>query len=373
MFFPPCERSALLVNPKVSVIVPVYNVESYIGRCLDSLVSQTLEDIEILVVNDGSPDGSQAIVDSFVIRFPGKVVSLTKPNGGLSSARNFGLEHARGDYIGFVDGDDFVEPEMYGALYSRAQATGAEMVVCSYRVVDVNTGQDLYYRAGARRYYGRSMHDMPAVLLAVPPYAWNKLFSRRLFDESDVRFPEGKLFEDIPVTYSLMALANKIEKVQIPLYNYLRFRTGAITHSYSPRNLEMFDTLSDLVGFYKRNGLFDTYRPQLLYLNFRHVFNRFVELPEYDGVAIKQEFATRAWRHLDEHFPGWRDDPLVRERYNGQWRFWFFTHWAPLRAYAFAPRALHAIGDAAVDARVAVRRFFKRFSKARRAPLRSAR
>lgn len=361
------------VKPKVSVIVPVYNVESYITRCLETLVSQTLEDIEILVVNDGSPDGSQAIVDTFVERYPDKVISLIKPNGGLSSARNFGLDHARGDYIGFVDGDDFVQPDMYERLYQRAVSTDADMVVCSYKVVDLNTGEEIYFRAGGKRHYGKSLAEMPSVLLAVPPYAWNKLFAKHLFDESGVRFPEGKLFEDIPVTYSLMALANKIEKIPVPLYNYLRFRVGAITHSYSPRNLEMLDTLSELVAFYQRAGLFETYRPQLLFLNFRHVFNRFAELPEYDGAGIKQEFVNRAWEHLDRYFPDWRDDPLVNERYANEWRFWFFKHWAPMHAYALAPRVLHAMTDAVSNARRAVQHFLKRFSRDRLARLRYAR
>ena len=100
-------------NIKVSVIVPVYNVEKYLNQCLDSLVNQTLEDIEIIVVNDGSPDNSQSIIDDYVKRYPKKVFSYIKKNGGLSSARNFGVEKAKGEYLAFVDSDDYIKKDMY--------------------------------------------------------------------------------------------------------------------------------------------------------------------------------------------------------------------------------------------------------------------
>lgn len=93
---------------KVSVIVPVYNVELYLEKCLLSLVKQTLDEIEIIIVNDGSKDGSQKIIDDFSTKYPNKIKSFTKENGGLSDARNFGLDHASGDFIGFVDSDDYV-------------------------------------------------------------------------------------------------------------------------------------------------------------------------------------------------------------------------------------------------------------------------
>ena len=106
---------------KVSVIVPVYNVEKYLTQCLDSLVNQTLKDIEIIIVNDESPDNSQAIIDKYAKRYPKIIKAYKKKNGGLSDARNYGIERATGDYIGFVDSDDFVELDMYEDLYKAAK------------------------------------------------------------------------------------------------------------------------------------------------------------------------------------------------------------------------------------------------------------
>ena len=117
---------------KVSVIVPVYNVEAYLERCLDSLVKQTLEEMEIIVVNDGTKDNSQAIIDRYAAAYPQKVISLIKENGGLSDARNYGIPYAHGEYIGFVDSDDYLNVTMYQKLYDRAAETDSDIVVCGY-------------------------------------------------------------------------------------------------------------------------------------------------------------------------------------------------------------------------------------------------
>ena len=124
---------------KVSVIVPVYGVEEWLERCLDSLVNQTLEDIEIIVVNDGSPDNSQAIIDAYVKKYPNKVKGYIKENGGLSDARNFGIPYATGEYIAFVDSDDYVDLTMYEKMYNEAEAKGSEVVVCGYFKVNEET------------------------------------------------------------------------------------------------------------------------------------------------------------------------------------------------------------------------------------------
>ena len=124
---------------KVSVIVPVYNVEAYLERCLDSLVKQTLEEMEIIVVNDGTKDNSQAIIDRYAAAYPQKVISLIKENGGLSDARNYGIPYAHGEYIGFVDSDDYLNVTMYQKLYDRAAETDSDIVVCGYYGIDENT------------------------------------------------------------------------------------------------------------------------------------------------------------------------------------------------------------------------------------------
>ena len=130
---------------KVSIIVPVYNVEKYLAKCLDSLVSQTLEDVEIIVVDDGSKDNSKQIIDEFQTKYPDKIKSFVKENGGLSDARNFGLDRAIGEYIGFVDSDDYVTAEMFEEMHSLAQKYDAEMVICNLQKVDENRNSSKTY------------------------------------------------------------------------------------------------------------------------------------------------------------------------------------------------------------------------------------
>lgn len=127
---------------KASIIVPVYGVEKYISKCLDSLVNQTLNDIEILVVNDGTKDNSQKIIDKYVKKYPDKVKSFIKENGGQGSARNYGLKQANGDYIGYVDSDDYVELDMYEKLYNKVISDNLDIAICD----NYNVSEDYKYK-----------------------------------------------------------------------------------------------------------------------------------------------------------------------------------------------------------------------------------
>ena len=117
---------------KVSIIVPFYNVENYIEKCLQSLVNQTLEDIEILLVNDGSKDRSEEIAKQFIEKYPNKIIYLEKENGGLSDARNYAIPHAKGEYIAFLDSDDYVETNMYEEMYNKAKKEDLDYVECDF-------------------------------------------------------------------------------------------------------------------------------------------------------------------------------------------------------------------------------------------------
>ena len=118
--------------PKVSIIVPVYNVERYLEKCLDSLVNQTLQDIEIIIVNDSSPDQSQAIIDRYLALYPHLIKSYIKTNGGIADTRNFGISKVTGEYFGFVDSDDYVELTMFEQLYNEAKKQDAQLVSCNF-------------------------------------------------------------------------------------------------------------------------------------------------------------------------------------------------------------------------------------------------
>ncbi|WP_435524671.1 glycosyltransferase family 2 protein [Chryseobacterium indoltheticum] len=187
------------LTPKVSVVVPVYNVEHYLAKCLDSLVNQSLQDIEIIVVNDGSSDGSENIIQQYSEKYPGKIKAFIKENGGLSDARNFGIEKATGDYLGFVDSDDYVSGMMFAEMFNLAERYNAEMVICNIQKIDEdgNVTQKL-----------PQIPNMPekivlekyfSVFSDLSYFACNKLFKKELFAHK--RFKKGfilKIFSWFP-------------------------------------------------------------------------------------------------------------------------------------------------------------------------------
>ena len=171
------------VPSKVSVIVPVYNVEKYLSKCLDSLISQSHENLEILVINDGSTDHSEEIIRGYTQKYPDRIKAFQKENGGLSDARNFGVDRATGDYIGFVDSDDYVSPAMFEEMAVLAEKHAAEMVICNVLKVDErgNILQKLI-----------QVPEMPekidlesnfSVFSDISYFACNKLFKKSLFSE----------------------------------------------------------------------------------------------------------------------------------------------------------------------------------------------
>ena len=194
---------------KLSVIVPVYNAESYLRDCIGSLAAQTIDDYEVILVNDGSTDRSEELMEEYRQAYPEKIRCLTVENGGQGRARNLGLELARGDYVGFVDSDDWVLPEMYDKLYRKAEAEQADIVVCDIRKIyaDRSTEPLSTWREG--------------VPIASAGSACDKLFRRELIRE--IRFPEGLWYEDF--AFSAMALMRSKKTVYLPEILYM-YRCG---------------------------------------------------------------------------------------------------------------------------------------------------
>ena len=305
-------------NIKVSVIVPIYNVEDYLERCLESLVNQTLKDIQIILVNDGSPDNSQLIIDKYAAEYPDKILALVKENGGLSDARNYGIPYATGEYIGFVDSDDYLDVTMYEKMYQKAVDTDSEMVVCGYYGVNEkkNTFRQLQMANGAE--FGVSLLENPTLLYSNAPYAWNKLFKKELFERTGIRFPKGKLYEDIATIYPIMQYANRIEKVNEPLYYYILQREGAITSKVTEKTLQMFDSLALLNEHYKESGTFDLYKTQLCFINLKHTMLRFKDFHLYNDKALQKRMVKIGFKQLNQYFDNWKDNALFFDAFFGR-------------------------------------------------------
>lgn len=293
-------------RPKVSVIVPIYNVEAYLQECLESLEAQTLKDIEFILVNDGSPDGSQTIVDGFVKRDPQRFKSHIKSNGGLSDARNFGLKLAKGDYIGFVDSDDTIEPMMYQTMLDIALKSKSDLVVCDleYAFEDANRNYTLH------GYDPKLDKPRDHSIFLSPLFAWNKLYSKSLFEKSGLEFPLGQWYEDIPVTVPLFALAQSIQYIPETFVHYRQRSTsimGALTH---PKMFDIFISLDKVYSFYKTRQLLDGYHDEIEYLFIEHLLLyggfRFLRSDDFEALMDKA-FSTMAVT-----FPNWRKNPYLK-------------------------------------------------------------
>lgn len=246
--------------PKISIIVPVYNVERYVDRCLKSLINQTLQDIEIIIVNDGSQDKSEEIIEKYVRENQNKIKYYEKPNGGLSSARNYGLEFAKGEYIAFLDSDDYVESNMYEEMYNLAKKENADMVECDY-IWEWEFGKKIFDK---RREY-KTKEDMmkkPRVI------AWNKIYKRELINKYKIRFPEDLIYEDLDFFLKLLPHLNKISYINKYFVHYIQ-REDSITNKQTEKIENIFKILDNIFDYYKEQNIYYKYEKELKYMSRR--------------------------------------------------------------------------------------------------------
>ena len=221
------------ILPKVSVIIPIYNVEPYLRRCVDSVISQSMENIEIILVDDGSTDGGAQICDEYAAK-DCRVKVCHKQNEGLSSARNIGIEMATAPFILFVDGDDWVESVFCETPYRIAISNSADMVLFSYNSISM---EGRISKADITAYQG-TMSELEALRFNVYSacFAWIGLYRRELFD--DIRFPIGMTHEDVGTTHRLIHASNRVCLIQDHLYNYRVHRPGSITETQGMQGIK---------------------------------------------------------------------------------------------------------------------------------------
>ena len=214
----------------ISVIIPVYRVEAYLPQCLDSVLGQTYEDLEVLCVDDGSPDGSGAILDAYAAR-DARVRVFHTENRGVSEARNLALETAAGAYLAFVDSDDWLEPEMLETLQETILKEDADAAICGQ--IEEYPDRSVPLKEPAAIY--RDGEALEALLKRrISTVLTNKLWRKELFE--GIRFPAGRAFEDVEAGAGLLARCRKVASVETCLYHY-RMREGSVYHSHSARNL----------------------------------------------------------------------------------------------------------------------------------------
>lgn len=228
------------MNILISIIVPIYNVELYLRKCINSIRNQTYKNIEIILVDDGSPDNCGKICDEYKQK-DNRIKVIHKKNGGLSEARNYGIEIATGDYILFVDSDDYIANNMCQILLKKAEKYKADIINCSFKeVFEDETYQLSKQLINTKEQVFSNLEMIESYFFDITintNVVWNKLYARKLFfGEHKIRFPVGKLHEDNYTVYKLYYYANKVVVIDDVLYYYLR-RSDSITGNPSDKNV----------------------------------------------------------------------------------------------------------------------------------------
>ncbi|MCR2822025.1 glycosyltransferase family 2 protein [Lederbergia panacisoli] len=240
------------MNPIISIIVPVYNVQSYLPRCINSILDQTFSDFELLLINDGSTDNSGNICDEYSKK-DSRIIVIHKENGGVSSARNVGIDAAKGEYLAFIDSDDFIHQKMYEILYQIASNYSSDVVVCDFLKVQNenvslhNAGYNIKHftniQALNELYTNNYKNAQKWVFL------WNKLYKRNLFN--DVKFPDGKIYEDELVAHKILYSCQILTYIDMPFYYYLQRSGSYIGSKFSRKKFDRIYALIDRVNYFK--------------------------------------------------------------------------------------------------------------------------
>ena len=250
---------------KVSIVVPVYNVEQYLGRCLDSLVQQTLKDIEIICVDDQSPDHSIAILRQYEKDYPTLVkVIQSDINRRQGGARNLGIKAASGEYIGFVDSDDWVDLTMFEKLYNQVIATGSDVVDCNYYLAfsDHNVG----CKSNPKNQIGELTVALKKSLVLNPGRTWTKIYKRSLLLDNNIFFPEHLFYEDNEIMPLIMACAERLAKVEDFLYYYHVGSGGSTTEKRnSYHHFDRLTTSINMLNHFVERGLTSNFKDEIEY------------------------------------------------------------------------------------------------------------
>ena len=290
--------------PKVSIIVPVYNVEQYIEKCLESLVNQTLDDIEIIIVNDGSTDNSETIINKYLHNYSNRIKYLTKSNGGLSDARNFGMKYATGEYIAFLDSDDYVDITTYEKMYNKALEENLDYVECNF-IWEYDNKQ---IKDSGRKYNNK--HEM---LERARVVAWNKLIKKELIDETKTEFPKGLRYEDVEFFYKLLPFIKKFGFVEDYLIHYIQ-RSSSIANTQNERTKEIFTVLDNVINFYKEKGLYEEYKVELEYTYTRFsLCSSLFRIVKIKDKSIRNSLIAYTWQNLNSKFPNWKNNRILKE------------------------------------------------------------
>ena len=298
---------------KVSVIVPVYNTSKYLRRCLDSLVNQTLKDIEIIIINDRSTDNSKDIIEEYKNNYSNIKVIHNKTNKGIGYNRNLGIKEASGKYISFIDSDDWVSLDMYEKMYNKASKDKNDLVICNYYKMleenDVVRKIECDYFISERK--DTNLEETPSLINEVNLAPWNKLYKKELLQ--DIRYPENIKYEDAVVTIKALAKAKKIGFINDEL-NYYLVRSKSETTVMNEKVFDIFKILDMIIEELKSKEYYNAVEKYLEFLVITTLFRYTLQQRYQKDKILRKKFIDDAFDYLNSNFPNWKENELYRKR-----------------------------------------------------------
>lgn len=293
--------------PKFSLIVPVYKVEEYLPKCIESVLAQKNQDFELLLIDDGSPDNCGKICDDYAAKYPEKISAIHQPNGGAGAARNHGIRLSKGEYILFLDSDDSISEDLLSDLADVIEKQAVDLILYGAQVIkdgkevgqlheDVPTEQVISVKEHPKLYFG-----------VMAP--WNRAYKKTLFTENGIDFATKVWYEDIRVVTKILAVSKTAYRLPKPYYRYIQREGSAMNNKNSGRNVEILYAYDDILSWYEERDLLQPHRAELAFQAVQHIL--LAATVRVLLIDKKHELIGRFRSYMEEHFPDFRENPYL--------------------------------------------------------------
>lgn len=295
---------------EVSIVIPIFNAENYIDQCMASLMNQTMNDYEVILIDDGSTDGSRQVAEGWKEKYPSIVRVYSQQNAGQGDARNKGVMYAQGKYILFVDSDDKVAPDLVEEAYHAIIESHADMAIFDAVVVD-EAGKKIEDMTGCHTDKKEiSLETFPRLLLEYP-CPWNKIYRRDFLIDNGLQYPVHMWYEDLVGACMFYACAKKVAVLHKTLYYYLQRPTSVMHSKVNPKNMEILKAVDLVLNYYREKGIYDKYAKELEYLAIYHI------LIAAAGRTVRGDarssYPDQFMLYMNEKFPVWQKNPYIQE------------------------------------------------------------
>lgn len=287
----------------ISIIVPSYNAEKYIDKCIKTLINQTKKELEFIIINDGSTDSTEDIIKSYDDK---RIKYFKNKNQGISKTRNFGIDKAKGKYIMFVDSDDYIEKDACRKLYDKIKTTNSDVVVSDFYIVK----DDKKEKININSFDDSTLKDNPKLLNIVNTAPWNKIYKRDLIINNNIKFPENLKYEDAPFVLECLDKAGKISKLNLYTYDYI-IHSNSETTVRDERVFDLFKILDIIRNYFSNKNYIkeelDNYIVKML-------MNYNIQQRNQKDKTIAMKFIDNSFEYLKKYVPNYKKNRYFKER-----------------------------------------------------------